>query len=83
MKTPSKPKYKVGQVVYVVDAADYVRNHRLSRIPMGTSVTVQAVSSYQAKNQVDVRYNVAFDGVPVCWIDEDRLSSALLDVMAA
>lgn len=86
-KTKSLPKFAVGQVVYVVDTADCVRNNTVVRIPMGTPVTVQAVSVLKTKASravfaAEVRYNCPLPGVPVCWIDEDRLSSLVVDVAA-
>lgn len=82
MKKTMKTKFSVGQTVFVVDRAECVRNGRVVRIPLGTAVTVRAVSTYRAKGAAETRYDVAVDGVPVCWLDEDLLSSAVLDVAA-
>lgn len=77
-----KTKFSVGQTVYVVDHAEFIFGNSLRRIPWGEPVVVQAVSVFQDKGQLDVRYNVTFDNVPVCWVDEDRLASKVLDVAA-
>lgn len=78
-----KTKYKTGDTVFVVDHAEYVTGNMIKRIPLGKAVKITDVAVLKAKkSKPATRYNVAFDNVKICWLDEERLSSAIIDIGA-
>lgn len=74
--------FKPGDTAYVVDAADYVANNEVHRIPLGTPVKIRTASTLSSlRFEEEVRYEVSFEGGPVvCWVDADRLTSKIIDV---